>query len=114
MEGLTWAAVAAALAFAVALCSVASFYFGRRKAATDEAQEQGSLRTDLQYIKDTVRDNVKSVDSLSSKLDAHSKQRETEYREMLVKSTELTVKYNMLSQEVIGIKKEIAQYHHHN
>ena len=112
MDGLTWAAVAACLALVVSLCSVASFYFGRRKAATDDAEEQGSFKTDLQYIKDTVRDNAKSVDALSLKLDAQSQQREKEYRQMLVQSTELSVKYDLLSADVISMKKEIARYHH--
>jgi hypothetical protein len=112
MNGLTWAAVAACLALVVSLCSVASFYFGRRKAATDDAQQQGSLLTDLQYIKETVRDNVKSVDSLSLKLDAQNAQREQEYRDMLVQSTELNVKYTLLSADVASMKKEIARYHH--
>lgn len=111
MEGLTWAAVAAVLALVVSGCSVASFYFGRRKAATDDAEKQGGLKTDLQYIKDTVRDNVKSVEGLAAKLDSHSKQREEEYRDMLVQITELKVKYSLLSQEVVSLKGEIAYYH---
>ena len=93
-------------------CSIAAFYFGRRKAATDDAEAQGSFRTDLQYIKDTVADNAKAVDKLSDKLDAHSAQREAEYRQMLVQSTELSVKYEILSADVAHIKEEIARYHH--
>ena len=112
MEGLTWAAVASVIALMVAVCSIASFYFGRRKAVTDDAEEQGSLKTDIKYIKDTMETTTKSVDTLSTKLDAQSTQREQEYREMLVQSTELRVKYEMLSNDVIGIKKEIARYHH--
>lgn len=112
MEGLTWGGVLAVLGLCCSLCSVASFYFGRRKAATEDAEAQGSFKTDLQYIKDTVRDNVKSVDTLSTKLDAQSAQREAEYRQMLVQSTELNVKYDLLSADVTSMKKEIARYHH--
>lgn len=114
MNELTWPAVAACLALIVSLCSVASFYFGRRKAATDEATAQGSLQMDLTYIKDTVKDNAKSVEALSAKIEIQSAQRETEYREMLVKSTELSVRHDLLEAEVKSMKKEIAQYHHHN
>lgn len=102
----------AMLGLCCSVCSVAAFYFGRRKAATDDAEAQGSFKTDLQYIKDTVGDNAKAVDKLSDKLDAHSAQREAEYREMLVHSTELSIKYNLLSAEVSHIKEEIARYHH--
>lgn len=114
METITWAAIAACLALVVSLCSVASFYFGRRKAATDDAEEQGGLKADLQYIKTTVQDNVESVKALSTKLDYQSQQREKEYREMLVQSTELSVKYELLCSDVNNMKKEIAHYHHHN
>lgn len=105
METLSLAAVCA-------VCSIASFYFGRKKAATDDAQEQGSFKTDLQYIKDSVKTCGESVSSLSSKLDAHSAQREQEYREMLVQNTQLSVKYDLLQQRVDSMEKEIARYHH--
>lgn len=112
VNGLTWAAVAACLALVVSLCSVASFYFGRKKAATDDAEDKGSLKTDLEYIKDTVKDNAKSVETLSTKIDLQNTQREGEYREMLVKSTELSVKYDLLESKVHSMEKEIAHYHH--
>lgn len=109
-----WGELVAIVGLCCSVCSISAFVLGRKKAATEDAEKQGSLRTDLQYIKDTVRDNAKSVDGLSAKLDAQSAQREQEYREMLVQSTELNVKYNLLSAEVGSIKKEIALYHHHN
>ena len=61
METITWAAIAACLALVVSLCSVASFYFGRRKAATDDAEEQGGLKADLQYIKISNYPNANSI-----------------------------------------------------
>ena len=107
-----WGEIVALLGVCCSACSISAFVLGRKKAVTDDAEAQGSFKTDLQYIKDTVRDNAKSVDTLSTKLDAQSAQREQEYREMLVQSTELKVKYDLLSSEVAGIKKEIAHYHH--
>lgn len=112
MEGLTWGAIAAVLVFCTSICSLASFYFGRRKAATDEAQEEGSLKTDLHYIKDTMRDTTKSLDALSTKLDTQSKQREEEYRSLLVKFTELKTKHESLANRVDKVEDEVAQYHH--
>lgn len=112
MEGLTWGAVAAVLAVCTSLCSVASFYFGRRKAATDDAQEEGSIKTDIRYIKDTIRDTTKSIDALSIKLDAQDKQREDDYRQLLVQLTELKSSYKSLHIRVDNMEKQIAQYHH--
>lgn len=113
MEGLTWGALAAVLALCCSLCSVASFYFGRRKVATDSAKQEGSLATDLKYIKDTIKDTTRSLDTLNAKLDSNSKQREEDYRQLLVQLTELKASYKSLHTRVDGIEKEIAQYHHH-
>ena len=114
MDGLTWGGIVAVIALCCSLCSIASFWFSRRKVATDKAKEDGSLSTDLQYIKDTIRDTTKSLDSLSAKIDAQSKQREEDYRELLVKYTELSTKHDSLSNQVQELQKEIARYHHHN
>ena len=109
---MSWGAIVAIVGLVCSLCSIAAFVLGRKKAVAEDAQAKGSFKTDLQYIKDTVRDNVKSVDQLSAKLDAQNAQREQEYRQMLVQNTELTVKYDLLSTEVVNIRKEIARYHH--
>ena len=104
--------IVALVGLCCSVCSIAAFIFGRKKAATDDAEAAGSLKTDLQYIKDTVRDNAKSVDALSTKIDTQSAQREAEYRQMLVQSTELSVKYDLLSADMVSVKAEIAKYHH--
>lgn len=112
MDGLSWGAIAAVVAFCCSLCSVASFYFGRRKAATDDAKEEGSLKTDIQYIKDTIRDTTKSLDSLSLKLDAQDKQRENDYRQLLIQLTELKASYKSLHIRVDEMQRRIDEYHH--
>lgn len=112
MEGLTWGAVAAVLVLVTSICSVAAFVLGRRKAATDAGEKEGSLKTDLYYIKETMRDTTKSLDALSTKLDTQSKQREADYRSLLVQFTELSTKHDSLYNRVNKMEKEIAQYHH--
>ena len=102
MEGLTWASILSVLSIVVALCSVASFYFGRRDMPFDEWVE-----TDIQYIKETIRDTTKSLDSLSLKLDAQDKQRENDYRQMLVELTELKSSYKSLHIRVDNLEKKI-------
>lgn len=113
MDGLTIGTIGAVLALCCSICSVASFYFGRRKAATDDAKVEGSLHTDIKYIKDTIRDTTKSIDALSIKLDAQDKQREEDYRQLLVQLTELKSSYKSLHIRVDNMEKEISQYHHH-
>lgn len=114
MEGLSWAAIGAVLVLVTSICSIASFYFGRRKAATSEGEEEGELRTDLHYIKETMKDTSRSLEKLSAKLDAQSKQREEDYRSLLVKFTELNTKYDAMLNRVNNVESEIAQYHHHS
>ena len=111
MEGLTIAGVVACIALCTSLCSIASFYLGRRKAAKDEGKDEGSLHTDIKYIKETIRDTTKSLDSLSLKLDAQDKQREEDYRQMLVQLTELKASYKSLHIRVDTMEKQIDQYH---
>lgn len=112
MDGLTLGGIVATIALCTSLCSVASFYFGRRKAATDEAKENERVSTDLRYIKDMVRDTTKSLDTLSVKLDAQDKQREEDYRQLLVQLTELKSNYKSLHIRVDNLEKRIDEYHH--
>lgn len=112
MEGVTWGALVAIVAFCSSLCSLASFYFGRKKAATDDAKQEGQLKTDLHYIKETVQSTTKTLNGLSIKLDEQSRQREEDYRTLLVKFTALDTKHEALEQRVSRMQKEIAEYHH--
>lgn len=113
MEGLTWGAVVAVVTLCCSLCSIAAFLLGRRKAAQDEGKEEGSLKTDIQYIKDTIRDTTKSLDALSLKLDAQDKQREEDYRQLLIQITELKSSYKSLHIRVDEMNKRIDEYCHH-
>lgn len=112
MDGLSWGAVAAVLALCCSLCSVASFLLGRRQVAQNEGKEEGSLATDLKYIKETIRDTTKSLDSLNVKLDAQNKQREADYRDLLVQLTELKASYKSLHIRVDNISRRVDEYHH--
>ena len=112
MSELSSGAVVAVVAFCCSLCSVASFLLGRKKIALDEGKEEGTLATDLRYIKDTIKDTTKSLEALTTKLDAQGKQREADYRELLVKFTELKVSYDSLCNRVDTMEAEISKYHH--
>ena len=113
MEGMTWGAFAAVIALCCSLCSVASFLLGRRKVAQDEGKQEGSLATDLKYIKDTIKDTTKSLDALNIKLDAQNKQREEDYRGLLVEITELKASYKSLHIRVDEMHRRINEYHSH-
>lgn len=113
MEGLTWGAVVAVVALCCSLCSIAAFLLGRRKAAQDEGKEEGSLKTDIQYIKDTIRDTTKSLENLSLKLDTQDKQREEDYRQLLIQITELKSSYKSLHIRVDEMNKRIDEHYNH-
>lgn len=112
MDGLSWGVVVAVVGLCCSLCSVASFLLGRRKAAQDEGKQEGSWATDLRYIKDTIKDTTKSLDALTVKLDAQNKQREADYRDLLVQITELKASYKSLHIRVDNISRRVDEYHH--
>lgn len=112
MEGISWGAVVAIVAFCCSLCSIASFLLGRRKIAQDEGKEEGTVATDLKYIKETIKDTTKSLEALTGKLDSQNKQREEDYRDLLVKFTELKSSYKSLHIRVDEIQRRIDEYHH--
>lgn len=112
MDELSWGAVVAVVALCCSLCSVASFLLGRRKVAQDEGKHEGTLATDLKYIKETIRDTTKALDSLNVKLDAQNKQREQDYRDLLVELTELKASYKSLHIRVDNISRRVDEYHH--
>lgn len=112
--GITWGAAVALLGVGCSVCSIAAFFIGRRNAVTSEAKEEGAFSADFQYLKDTMRDTSKNVEKLTEKLDSQNKQREKEFRELLVKYTALETKHNLLQQDIQHMKQEIAMYHHHN
>lgn len=113
MEGLSWGAVVAVVALCCSICSIASFLIGRKNAAKDQGQKEGSLKTDIQYIKETIRDTTKSLDALSIKLDAQDKKREEDYRDMLIQLTELKSNYKSLHIRVDEMNRRIDEYHNH-
>lgn len=112
MNGMTLGDIGALLAICTSICSVASFYVGRQRAATEEGEKEGHVSTDLQYIKDYIRDTSKSLDALTAKLDAQNKQREQDYRELLVKMTELKTNYESMLLRVDNLEKQVEKYHH--
>ena len=112
MEGITWGGIVALLGVCTSGCSVAAFFIGRRKAATDAAKEDTKMSLDLQYIKDTLRETTKSIDKLVTKMDAQHEAREQQYREMLVEFTKLKSSYTALHNRLDALADEVARYHH--
>lgn len=106
MNDLTLGGLIAVLGVFVSLCSIASFYFGRKKAASDDARETGGIMTDLKYIKESVERTSKTVDALSTKMDATDQKRENEYRELLVEFTKLQQNHKSLQRRVENIEAE--------
>ena len=109
---LTMGAIVAIVALLCSVCSIAAFLLGRRKAAQDEGKQEGTWATDLKYIKETIRDTTKSLDALTVKLDAQNKQREDDYRDLLVQITELRASYKSLHIRVDNISRRVDEYHH--
>ena len=104
MNELTFGGLVAVLGIFVSLCSIASFYFGRKKAASDDARETGGIMTDLKYIKESVEKTSRSLEDLSKKMDTTDRKREDEYRELLVEFTKLQQSHKSLEHRVENIE----------
>lgn len=106
MADLTLGGLIAFLGIFVSLCSIASFYFGRKKATSDDARETGGIMTDLKYIKESVEKTSRSLEDLSKKMDNTDKKREDEYRELLVEFTKLQQSHKSLQHRVENLEEE--------
>lgn len=100
MDGITVAGLVALLGIVCSVCSVLSFYFGRKKAIADDFEKRGSLLADMKYIKEALQKNTELTDKMSEKLEQMDTKREQDYRDLLVKFTELSTKYDGLSSRV--------------
>ena len=106
MADLTPGGLIAVIGIFVSLCSIASFYFGRKKATSDDARETGGIMTDLKYIKESVEKTSRSLEDLSKKMDNTDKKREDEYRELLVEFTKLQQSHKSLQHRVENLEQE--------
>ena len=106
MNNLTFGGMITVLGVFVSLCSIASFYFGRKKATSDDARETGGIMTDLKYIKESVEKTSRSLEDLSKKMDSTDRKREDEYRELLVEFTKLEQSHKSLQHRVENLEQE--------
>lgn len=100
MTEVTFATVVAIVGFAVSICSLAAFYFNRKKDTASRSKKEGIVLTDLSYIKESVDSTTKAVDKLAEKIDQVEHRREEEYREVLVKFTRLEESHKSLEYRV--------------
>ncbi len=91
----------------VSACSIAAFFLGRKKEATQKGQESGALQTDIKNISRQIDEMKCSFDRLNLKLDIVDEKRENEYRTMLVSVAELTSSYKALHQRVDVIEQKL-------
>lgn len=107
MEGLTLAGFVACVALCSTICGIAAFVIGRKKAAQDEGEKEGNIKTDIQYIKESIKDTAKSIETLTLKMETSDNKREEDYRALLVQLTELKSSYKSLHIRVDNIEKNI-------
>lgn len=111
MEGLTLTSFIACVTLCSTICSVVAFLIGRKKAAQDEGEKEGNIKTDIQYIKESIKDTAKSIETLSLKMETSDNKREEDYRALLVQLTELKSSYKSLHIRVDNIEKNINSCH---
>lgn len=100
MEGLTVAGVIGLVGLVATLCSLASFYLGRKKAASDEGAKDGELHADIKYIKKQLQDNTEAMEKMTARLEAVDNKREEDFRSLLIKCTELETNQKSLKEAI--------------
>lgn len=111
MEGLTITGFIACVTLCSTICSLAAFLIGRKRAAQNEGEKEGNIKTDIQYIKESIKDTAKSIETLSMKMETSDNKREEDYRALLVQLTELKSNYKSLYTRVDNIEKNINSCH---
>lgn len=111
MEGLTLTGFIACVTLCSTICSLAAFLIGRKRAAQNEGEKEGNIKTDIQYIKESIKDTAKSIETLSMKMETSDNKREEDYRALLVQLTELKSNYKSLYTRVDNIEKNINSCH---
>ena len=91
----------------VSACSIAAFFLGRKKEATQDGQKSGAIETDIKNISRQVDEMKTSFDRMNLKMDTVDEKRESEYRTMLVSVAELTSSYKSLHKRVNAIEQKL-------
>ena len=91
----------------VSACSIAAFFLGRKKEATQDGQKSGAIETDIKNISRQIDEMKNSFDRMNLKMDTVDEKRETEYRNMLVSMTELSSSYKSLHKRVDAIEQKL-------
>jgi len=99
--------LASLLGIAVSICSITAFYIGRKKEAVGEGKANGVLETDIKNISTQLKEMKEAFDKLSGKMDMVDEKRESEYRAMLIKTTELDASYKSLHRRVDEVEKRL-------
>lgn len=89
MENMSWGMIVSITGLISTVCAIAGFLIGRRKEAVTEGQQDGTIKTDISYIKETITDLKSSVEKLDNKIDSNQEKLNGEYKQLLVEVTRL-------------------------
>lgn len=87
------------------LCSILGFIIGRKKDSVAQGNKEGTIVTDITYIKDNMTDIKVSIEKLNAKIDTNHEKTSNEYKELLVKITKLESQVLNLETRICSIEK---------
>lgn len=99
--------LSAIIGLLVAACSIAAFLLGRRKEANLEGKNSGIMESEIKNISRQIQDMKESFDKVNTKLEVGDEKREREYRETIIKVTELLQNYKSLHKRVDCIEDKV-------
>ena len=105
MENMSWGLLVGLASLIATLCTIAGFLLGRRKEAIAEGQQDGTFKSDITYIKNTMTDLKTSVEKLDNKIESNQEKLNDEYKQLLVEVVKLKEASNEMQQRIGKLEK---------
>ena len=105
MENMSWGLLVGIASLIATFCTIAGFLLGRRKEAVAEGQQDGTFKSDITYIKNTMTDLKTSVEKLDNKIESNQEKLNDEYKQLLVEVVKLKEASNEMQQRIGKLEK---------
>lgn len=107
MENMSWGLLVGVASLIATLCTIAGFLLGRKKEAVAEGQQDGTVQSDIKYIRTTMTDLKISVEKLDNKIDSNQEKLNNEYKQLLIE----VIRLKELSKELQNRIDKLEELH---
>lgn len=105
------AAIYTIFALIVAGCSIAAFFFGRKREALEQGKREGAAESNLSVVASQIADLKKSIEIFTAKSDRIDAKRDEDNRQLLIAVTRLEQSYKSLHIRVDRLESQCRDNH---